>query len=181
MIEDRGRTLLRNIPLGNKAALIALILLCHAGCKEETSPGKGTAPSYDLGLPQPDPEGPRYEDVDFSLDVGTPERCEPNGILAPQSGRVRLAIPVHIQVKGSRDVPFGPMLFSLSTDDTVLRPTLASCKPAFNLATLSQGDERTRYVAFDLPAGQSDLELAYEPFLIGRKQVLARVLVPRVP
>ena len=133
---------------------------------------------YDVELPAAEPQGPSYQDADVELRAGPPEPCRATGVLAPHAGYSRFAIPVSISARSQRQVPSGPMLFSLLMDGQLHRPTLASCKAPFAARQLQPGEQMQSHVVFDLPALTPPLKLIFEPFIIGRQPVRAQVLVP---
>ena len=159
------------------ASIVFSVMACTSGCEEKAS-GHGSAPPYDLPLPQADPQGPIYEDPDFILEVGKPQICESKGVLAPPGDFTRLAVPIHLESRSKREIPVGPMLFSLAAGEQTFRPTLASCKPTFTPGKLSQGTSIDAHVAFDVPRDHEELEIRFEPFLVGRKKVQASARVP---
>jgi len=161
-----------------RRVILAACFSVLTGCEEKSSPPTS---HYDLELQRQEPNGPLYEDEDLKLEASSAQRCTGTGVLAPRDGHERWAIPLHIEVKGRREVPVGPMLFSVWTGDRAYRPTLAGCKTSFPTRTLKPGEELSSYVTFDVPAASGEMRLTYEPFIIGRKKVEAQVVVPPGP
>lgn len=127
-------------------------------------------------------DGPRFEDPDFVLEAGVPSRCQEVGVLSPPSGWKRLSIPIELRGLTSRAVPVSPLLFSLEDQGGHrYRPTLAGCHPAFQPRELAQGGQLDAHLSFDVAPGAERLELVFEPFLIGRSPLAARVDVPPLP
>lgn len=163
-------------------SILVLVLGCApAGCDSASSSNKSGTLHYDLEVPEREPEGPVYEDADFTLRSDVPEPCPAAGVLAPQPGWSRLAIPVTVSVRADRPVPSGPMLFSVVMDGRVYRPTLAGCKAPFATRQLDPGKTMQAHVIFDLPLLKPPLKLLFEPYIVGRKPVKAQVLVPLGP
>lgn len=126
-------------------------------------------------------EGPVFEDPDFKLEVHAPKLCASTGPFVPKPGFRRLSIPLSIEARSSRVVPISPVSFRVEDKDGHrYGATLAGCSPTFPNDTLTAGETRRGEVAFDVPQDAGALELVYEPFLIGRKRVLARVDVPNL-
>lgn len=136
---------------------------------------------YDVELPAAEPQGPVYEDADLQLKVGAAEACHAAGVLGPPAGKARWAIPISVSARSQRQVPTGPMLFSLLMDSQMYRPILAGCRPPFSARQLKPGETVEAHVVFDLPSLVPPLKLVYEPFVIGRQPIKAQVLVPRSP
>lgn len=123
--------------------------------------------------------GPEFDDEDFHLSASTPRVCKKEGPIAPASGKMRLSVPVELRAKGPRAIPVSALTFTLEDEaGHEFRPTLAGCAPSIAQETIRRGQEVVGEVAFDVPQDVSTLELRYEPFLIGRKKVVARVTVP---
>lgn len=123
--------------------------------------------------------GPVIEDQDFRLSVGKPELCEDTAPFLPEPGYVRLSIPVEVTAKGRRWIPLSPLAFRLSDQkDHDYGPTLAGCRDVLKNRRLSAGDSARGEVAFDVPEKAENLELTFDPFLIGRPDVRARARVP---
>jgi len=139
-------------------------------------------PSERRAEPHPRPEGPVYDDDDFRLEAGLPRVCNKTAPFLPEPGLLRLSIPVVVRAKTRRLIPISPLSFQL-TDSEGRRygPTLAGCQPALKNVRLEEGQSVEGDVAFDVAVGARDLELGFDPFLIGRKEVHALVLVPSRP
>lgn len=124
-------------------------------------------------------DGPRFEDPDFVLEAGAPSRCQEVGVLSPPSGWKRLSIPIELRGTTTRAVPASPLLFSLEDQEGHrYRPTLAGCHPAFQPTELAHGGKLDAHLSFDVAPGAEHFELVFEPFLIGRSPIAARVDVP---
>jgi hypothetical protein len=123
--------------------------------------------------------GPRFDDDDFTLEVQAARVCEKASPLGPNGGKQRISVPVSIKAKTKRAVPVSPLPFTLEDKEGhTYRPTLAGCAPTIEQTTLTGGQSLKGEVAFDVPPDAGKLELVFEPFLIGRKKVTARVRVP---
>jgi hypothetical protein len=160
---------------GSERVLLLCLLPFLSSCDKSSDPPRPA--QYDLELPVEAPS-PSYVDNDFSLRAGTPKLCPQSGVLGPASGMLRIAIPVEIELKSQRSLPVGPMLFLAATRNGTYRPTLAGCQDPFPARTLTVPATVKSHVTFDLPQDYKELQLVYEPFIIGRKAVSARVLVP---
>jgi len=136
---------------------------------------------YDVELPVVEPQGPVYQDADLELKAGPAVPCPAVGVLAPQAGQTRWAVPVSITARSQRHIPGGAMLFSLLMDSQFYRPVLSSCKPTFAARQLNPGETVNAHVVFDLPPLTPPLKLIFEPFIIGRQAVKAQVLLPSSP
>lgn len=158
---------------GCRRTLVLLFACLSCDAFEKPNPSK-THGSYDIELPQAANDSPVYQDADFRFEVMKAEPCETHGVLAPARGQVRLVVPVKLEILSNREVPAGPMLFSLVDDEHTYRPTLATCKETFHVGKLKQGEARNAHVAFDLPENARPTHLVFEPFLVGRKAVVAK-------
>ena len=158
---------------GCRPTLILLFACLSCDGFEKPKPNQ-THRSYDIELPQAANDSPVYQDADLRLEVMKAEPCETHGVLAPARGQIRLVFPIKLEVLSNREVPVGPMLFSLVDDERTYRPTLATCKETFHVGKLKQGEERNAHVAFDLPENVRPTHLVFEPFLVGRKAVVAK-------
>ena len=120
-----------------------------------------------------------YEDVDFVLEVKKPSICERETPLHAKDGSVRISVPISVQARTAREVPVSALSFTLEDPDGHrYRPTLAGCTPALKQQRLKQEDKITSEVAFDVPRTATKFELHFDPFLLGRDKVTARVVVP---
>lgn len=178
-------------PRWTPPAVALLLLAALAGapaCREREeaapAPPSGTEVSPFAGpaaAPSAPPTGPRYADVDLELEVGAPRPCPLNAPFLPAPGFVRLSVPVRVQSRSARSVPTSALAFSLrDRDGQVFGATLAGCDPVLLSQRLSGGAVLEGHVAFDVPSAATRLELAFEPFIIGRPEVRARALVPAV-
>jgi hypothetical protein len=123
--------------------------------------------------------GPVYEDDDFRLVVKRPQICVKEGPMAPGPHAIRLSVPVEILAKSARRVPVSALLFTLEDPEGhEFRPTLAGCRPAITQKTIARDEEVVGEVAFDIPIEFHASALRFEPFLIGREKVTARVKLP---
>lgn len=124
--------------------------------------------------------GPRVEDPHFVIEAHPPRVCVADGPLAPAQGFVRVSVPVSVTAKSQRDLIISAFDFSLTNDEGhVHRPTLASCGDPFERSQLGSGETHRGELAFDVRRGAEQFELHFQPFIIGRQDVLARVRVPR--
>lgn len=133
---------------------------------------------------QPGPTTPareaEFDDPDFTLTAEAVHPCRETAPFPPPPGFRRLSVPVRVQAKGKRLVPIGPLSFQLvDSRGQSFGPTLAGCDAALPSRNLESNELVTGYVAFDVPQGVGDLELQFEPFLIGRPKVRASVQVPK--
>ncbi len=158
-------------------ALLVLSIPFLPGCEEEQTTRSST-PAYDLELPTKAPEGPIFEDEDFVLEVGTPQFCSAEGVLGPEEGLQRISIPVEVRHRGKRDLPWGPLLFSIQSDGQTYRPTLASCTSPFKTRTLNDDTKQKDHLTFDVAWPLDRPVIVFEPFVVGRKKIEARALVP---
>jgi hypothetical protein len=126
--------------------------------------------------------GSVFDDRDFRLEVGTPRVCNETAPFLPEPGQIRVSIPVEVRAKTRRLIPTSPLSFQL-TDHQGRKygPTLAGCQPALKNIRLGEGQSIEGDVAFDVAVNARDLELGFEPFLIGRSEVHALVRVPTEP
>lgn len=159
-------------------ATLLLFLPCPGCDSHEKSKPTQDKSNYDLDLPQSSSETPVYQDTDIRLEVMKPETCEVQGILAPARGNVRLAYPIKLEALSSREVPVGPMLFSLIAEGHTYRPTLATCKEVFHAGKLTRQEVRMAHVVFDVAHSERPTHLIFEPYLVGRKAVVAKVRIP---
>jgi hypothetical protein len=121
---------------------------------------------------------PEFEDEDFSFTAKRPRPCETSGPMAPSAGKKRLSIPITVRGKSARQIPVSALLFTLEdAEGHEVRPTLAGCSPAIPQRRIARDEEVTGEVAFDVPTNFREKELRFEPFLIGREKVIARVLL----
>jgi len=128
------------------------------------------------------PTGSIFDDRDFRLEVGTPSICNETAPFLPEPGLMRLSIPVEVRAKTPRLIPISPLSFQLTDrQDRRYGPTLAGCRPALRNIRLGEGQSVKGDVAFDVAVDARDLELAFDPFLIGRSEVHALVRVPSPP
>ena len=125
------------------------------------------------------PASPTYVDDDFSLSAKPTKTCSKSGPMAPPHGTKRLSVPIEVQAKSARKVPVSALLFTLvDAKGHEFRPTLAGCSPTIAQRTIFRDEKVMGEVAFDVPAEFRAEELRFEPFLIGREKVSARVKIP---
>lgn len=150
------------------------------GCEQDEPPERETA-TTDLPTTKP-ASGPRSEDPDFEVEAHPPRLCPTDGPLAPAAGFVRLSVPVTITGKSERDLIVSAFDFSLTNEEGhVHRPTLASCGAPFARSQLAKGESHRGELTFDVKRGPGPFELQFQPFIIGRQEVTARVRVPVLP
>jgi hypothetical protein len=163
--------------------LVVSTIICLAmgaiGCETKAEPvPDGTRAEWKTSVEQ-SATGPSYEDDDFRLTVEAPTTCQMNGPMAPSEPLRRISVPVALVGRSGREVPVGPMLFTLEDKEGhQFRPTLAGCGPSLTPTAVTSGKSLQGEIAFDVPQGAGALELIFEPFLIGRKKVTARISVP---
>jgi len=120
-----------------------------------------------------------FDDRDFRLEVGSPQICNETAPFLPEPGLMRISIPVEVRAKSRRLIPTSPLSFQLTDGQgRTYGPTLAGCRPALENTRLGEGQSIEGDVAFDVAVGARDLELDFEPFLIGRTEIRALVRVP---
>ena len=123
--------------------------------------------------------GPTFDDEDFRLEVKTPRVCDHKTPLVPAEGLQRLSVPIVVKAKTARALPVSPLPFTLEDEDGhTYRATLAGCAPTIPQTVLKVSQSLEGEIAFDVPKDIGQLELVFEPFLIGREKVTARVSVP---
>lgn len=154
------------------ASLLALI----SGCRESTQEGKSGSWEVSAGEIS---DGPRFSGPDFEFEVGTPETCKKGGALAPPSGQTRISVPVRVVGVSPRNIPVSPLEFTLEdSSGHRFRPTLAGCRDTFAPTELAEGRKLEGHVAFDVPNPAAKFEMLFDPFVIGRKPLIARARVP---
>jgi hypothetical protein len=126
--------------------------------------------------------GSVFDDSDFRLEVRARRVCNETAPFLPEPGQIRISIPVEVRAKTRRLIPTSPLSFQL-TDHQGRKygPTLAGCQPALKNLRLGEGQSIEGDVAFDVDVSARDLELGFQPFLIGRPEVHALVRVPNSP
>lgn len=155
--------------------LLVITFACDNTRREEDPPGEPRWSDTQAKMAT----GPLFEDEDFALSVTAPKACKKAGPMAPAPGTERLSVPVNIRGRTARQIPVSALLFTLEdVEGHEVRPTLAGCAPSIPQTTVSRGIEVSGEVAFDVPLDFGTPELRYEPFLIGREKVIARVQVP---
>jgi hypothetical protein len=118
----------------------------------------------------------RFVDEDFVLEIETPARCPAAGPLSPARSMKRISVPVMVRGLGARRVPVGPLTLSLEDPDGhVYRATLAGCAPGLPTRRVTGGETASGAVSFDVPELFQRGELVYEPFIVGRKPIRARI------
>lgn len=149
---------------------------------ESEDPAQG-GPLIQLNRPEPArAKGRVFDDRDFRLEVGTPRLCNETAPFLPEPGLMRISIPVEVRAKTPRLIPISPLSFQLTDhEDRKYGPTLAGCFPALQNLRLEEGQSVRGDVAFDVHVGARNLELTFDPFLIGRTEVQALVRVPGLP
>jgi hypothetical protein len=165
----------------SKGAILFFGLML-AACDGEApdSPSKTEIPNWQDPAPI-DATGPTFEDEDFVLSALAPRICETKEPLAPKDGLMRVSVPLRLRAKTGRPVPVGALAFFLEdAQGHQFRATLAGCAPSLRQEVLRKDQTAEGEVAFDVPKSVGKLELVYEPFLMGRKAVRARVEVPSV-
>lgn len=176
----RRSSLPRQNRLSGVAALWAALL---PACDRNAQDGEAS-PAHEplLQLNGEEPKravGRIFDDRDFRLEVGTLQVCNETAPFLPEPGQMRISIPVQVQAKTRRLIPTSPLSFQLTDrQGQTYGPTLAGCRPALKNIRLGEGQSIEGDVAFDVAVGARDLELAFEPFLIGRSEVRALVRVP---
>lgn len=153
-----------------------------AGCDDE-QPSDPTIPPVDWQADgRQRATGPKFEDEDFILEVKPPKACQRKTPLAPKKGFLRVSVPLTLEAKSKRPIPINPLTFALEdADGHRFGATLAGCAPPLPQSTLEQGARIEGEVAFDVPAEVDSLELVFEPFVIGRNEIRARVKLAPLP
>ncbi len=167
-------------------ALIPLFFpfLLAPGCNlpnhnKEPAPENVRRPAWETGTDEELPLGDTFEHDDFKLRVFAPRICSPSSALTPPQGMIRFSLPIELQVLSKRGMTLNPLHFTIEDKEGHrFRATLAGCVPTIATQQLSQGSSIRGEVAFDLPHSLKKFELIFEPFLVGRKPVIARLLVP---
>jgi len=162
------------------AVWAALLPACERPSSAEGSGPTGHEPLIQLSRDEPRrPSGRVFDDRDFRLEVGSPQVCNETAPFLPEPGLMRISIPVEVRAKSRRLIPTSPLSFQLTDGQgRTYGPTLAGCRPALENTRLGEGQSIEGDVAFDVAVGARDLELDFEPFLIGRTEVRALVRVP---
>lgn len=167
------------------AMSVALFSACDRdGSADPALRSSGDGPLIQLNRPEPAPRaaGQVFDDRDFRLAVGTPRICNETAPFLPEPGLMRISIPVEVRAKTPRLIPISPLSFQLTDRrNRTYGPTLAGCFPALQNQRLEEGQSVRGDVAFDVQVGARDLELSFDPFLIGRSEVQALVRVPSLP
>lgn len=123
--------------------------------------------------------GSVFDDRDFRLEVRALRVCNETAPFLPEPGQMRVSIPVEVRATTPRLIPISPLSFQLrDRQGRKYGPTLAGCQPALQNIRLGEGQSIAGDVAFDVAVDARDLELDFEPFLIGRSDVHALVRVP---
>jgi hypothetical protein len=163
------------------AAVCAVLLpACERPSSAERSGPAAHEPLIQLSRDEPRRASGRvFDDRDFRLEVGSPQICNETAPFLPEPGSMRISIPVELRAKSRRLIPTSPLSFQLTDGQgRTYGPTLAGCRPALQNTQLGEGQSIEGDVAFDVAVGARDLELGFEPFLIGRLEVRALVRVP---
>lgn len=165
--------------VGRHTLLASMLIVCGA-CEE--SPGDQASPPAPWQLAdsaEQSADGPRFVDDDFELEASAPSVCKASEPMAPPQGYERLSVPIKIKGRSSREVPLNTMDFTLIDDDGhQFRPTLAGCRPALKTMRLTKGRSQSADLAFDVPREERSWQLVFHPFLLGRKELRAKVKVP---
>lgn len=164
-----------------RGALLCLSLLLSACDRDAPAHASETElPSW-KDSPPIDATGPSFEDEDFVLAVDAPRVCETETPLSPEEGLLRISVPLRLRAKSARPVPVSALAFFLEDEEGhQFRATLAGCAPSLRQQVLREKQTIEGEVAFDVPKTVGKLEMLYEPFLMGRKAVRARVQVPSI-
>ncbi len=163
--------------LGHHVVLSALVLVFGCDDEERQQAPEAEVKWEETGLTAA--VGPQFDDEDFLLVARAPKTCPTEGPMAPPNTKLRISVPVEVTAKSQRQVPVSALTFTLEDrEGHEYRPTLAGCAPSLRQRTIAAGTKIAGEVAFDVPRNVGPLELRYEPFLIGRKKVTARVKVP---
>jgi hypothetical protein len=150
------------------------------GCDDESTPKRQPVDWQAKGEARA--TGPKFEDPDFVLEVKPPKLCDEQTPLAPEKDFKRISVPLRLEAKSRREVPVNPLTFALEdADGHRFRATLAGCAPPLPQGTLKAEQHIEGEVAFDVPVGEQSLELVFEPFVIGREEVRARVKLAPLP
>lgn len=177
----RGRGAMKGrVAMNRRAARNSIVILTALTCWacEPSSSRAEKSKTWEVAG-QASASGPRFEDQDFVLEVRAAEPCEQDGVLGPTAGQRRLSVPVRIEARGERSIPVSAMEFSIEdADGHRFRPTLAGCREVFRPRDLAKGETLEGYVSFDVPEDRKTFEVVFDPFLIGRKPVVARVRLP---
>ena len=171
------------------------VLLCPtlAACDPQESDAK--EPTAEQGTPlqmaspfaeapgtRKSAEGSLHQDADFTLQVKRPKLCGSTAPFVPMKGYERLSLPITVRATAERTIPLTPLAFRMVDGDGHLYgATLAGCEPPLPSQALPPGQEVSGAIAFDVPSGTEQLELQFEPILIGRPAIHARVSVPPLP
>jgi len=117
-------------------------------------------------------------DDDFEFQASSASICPAEAPFFPEAGHERLSVFVRIASRSARPVPVQALAFRIEGKQGEYAPTLAGCRDALSVSTLSEGQRAQGEVAFDVPAEDGPFELVYEPFLLGRAPIIVRVQVP---
>ena len=92
---------------------------------------------------------------------------------------LRISVLLELEAKSKRELPIDILNFTIEDrNGHQYRPTLAGCGAALKRDSLTLGQKVEGEVAFDVPINAHDLELLFEPFLVGRTKISGRVQVP---
>ncbi len=167
------------------AHLGPLVLFCSFTACEQDNEAAPSEPGLQMESPfeakptvTPKAQATTFDDPDFRLSVRAATVCEDTAPFLPSPGDKRISVPVEVVAKGKRMVPIGPLSFQLvDHEGHHYGPTLAGCGSPLESRQLEGNETAKGTVAFDVPQQAEELELQFEPFLIGRPQVTARVRV----
>lgn len=177
-------------PRGARASALLLLatIAVAVGCsRERTASTKERgddgwsidSPFSDQELLDPRAESPSFFHEDFRLEAKRKEPCAAEAPFLPAPGQKRISVLVELEAKGERAVPTSPLAFSvLDRQGHRFGVTLAGCKPGLPSGVVTSGQQVLGHLAFDVPEHTTDWELVFEPFLVGRPRVRARVLIP---
>jgi hypothetical protein len=120
----------------------------------------------------------KFEDPDFSLTTERATLCKQTGPFVPKEGMKRYSVPVVVEATGRRSVPLSTLAFRLvDGNGNLYGATLAGCEKPLGTQTLVSGTKASGAIAFDVPEEVRELQIQFEPFLIGRPKVSARAKV----
>lgn len=159
--------------------LLASMLLGPWSCQREREqpppPAAAAAPStppLETDPPSPRERATRAGEVastsHFSMSFSTSKECATEPHFEPREGFVTLGVEVTIQAPGAVQVPANPFYATLiDANNVVYESTLAGCQPALKASQLSNGQQVSGWISFDVPTQARGLRLAYAPVLLG--------------
>jgi Domain of unknown function (DUF4352) len=159
--------------------VLVVVGCCSAGCRK-TDPGATPQSKDDTNKPgSPEarlvPASPETVAVGqvarnsyFEMTTLGTQLCSVEAHFRPPAGVEKLGVEVRITGVNPTEVPINPFYAELRDGSGQrFESTLAGCSPALPARQVRQGESATGWITFDVPVGLRDLELRYEPIVIG--------------